>query len=82
MPTYILSLISSASVSAALSGVLVFLARNWIAERLKRAIGAEYDSKPELHKAQLQASSAERLESFKTQLAMQSARDSAGRGWS
>jgi hypothetical protein len=77
MPTYILSLISSAGVSAALCGALVFLARNWIGERLKRAIGAEYDSKLEVHKAQLQASNAERLESFKAQLAMQSAKDNA-----
>ena len=64
---FILSLLSAAGVSAALSGVVVWLARNWISERLKNSIQHEYDiklaatnaelsMKADLHTTQLKAS--------------------------
>jgi hypothetical protein len=49
------TIISSGVFSAALSGVLIFLCRNWIGERIKGAIQHEYDQKLETHKAQLQS---------------------------
>lgn len=42
---FILSLLSAAGVSAALSGLLIWFARNWIGERLKNSIKHEYDLK-------------------------------------
>lgn len=42
---FVLSLLSAAGVSAALSGVVIWLARNWISERLKNSIKHEYDLK-------------------------------------
>ena len=49
------TVISSGVVSVASSGVLVFLFKNWISERIKGAIQHEYNEKPETHKAQLQS---------------------------
>ena len=54
---FIIQVITSASVSVALSGLLVWLTKSWISERLKHAIKAEYDEKLETHKAQLRAHS-------------------------
>lgn len=42
---FALSLLSAAGVSVALSGAVVWLARNWISERLKSSIKYEYDLK-------------------------------------
>lgn len=42
---FLLTLLSSAGVSAALAGVLVFLSRNWLSERLRHSIKHEYDLK-------------------------------------
>ena len=42
---FVLSLLSAAGVSAALSGVVLWLARNWISERLKNSIKHEYELK-------------------------------------
>ena len=41
----ILSLLSAASVSIALSGAIIWLGRSWISERLKNSIKHEYDLK-------------------------------------
>jgi len=51
----IVTILSSAGVSALLSAGLIFLARNWLSERIKGAIKNEYDQKLESHKAQLRA---------------------------
>lgn len=51
----ILSMISSAAVSGALAGVIVWLSREWISTRLKASIQHEYDQKLEAHKAQLKS---------------------------
>lgn len=42
---FLITLLSSAGVSAALAGVLVFLSRNWLSERLRHSIKHEYDLK-------------------------------------
>ncbi|MDP2279388.1 MAG: hypothetical protein Q8K51_14320 [Nitrospirota bacterium] len=42
---FTLSLLSAAGVSAALSGAVIWLARNWIGERLRNSIKHEYDLK-------------------------------------
>lgn len=41
----VLSLLSAAGVSVALSGAVIWLSRNWIGERLKNSIKYEYDLK-------------------------------------
>jgi hypothetical protein len=65
---FALTVISSAAVSASLSGLLLWLTKTWIAERLKNAIKAEYDTKLESHKAQLKAEYDKQLETHKAQL--------------
>lgn len=57
MQEFFITVITSASVSAALAAALVWLSKTWIGERLKNAIKHEYDQKLELHKAQLKAES-------------------------
>jgi len=42
---FLITLLSSAGASTALAGVLVFLSRNWLSERLRRSIEHEYELK-------------------------------------
>jgi hypothetical protein len=65
---FLLTIISSAAVSAALSGLLLWITKTWIGERLKNAIKAEYDTKLESHKAQLKAEFDKQVETHKSQL--------------
>lgn len=65
---FAVTVISSAAVSAALSGLLLWLTKTWVAERLKNAIKAEYDTKLESHKAQLKAEYDRQIETHKAQL--------------
>jgi hypothetical protein len=51
----ILSILSSAGVSAALTATLVWLSREWISTRLRASIQHEYAEKLETFKAQLKA---------------------------
>lgn len=62
--------LSSAVVSAALTGLLLWLTKSWVAERLKNAIKAEYDEKLETHKAQLKSASDLEIERLKSQLSI------------
>jgi hypothetical protein len=68
MSDLIVSVLYSAGVSATLCGLLVWLARTWIGERLRGAIQAEYAEKLEILKAKLQSDAALSLESYKATL--------------
>ena len=68
MSDIIISILSSAAVSAALSAGLVFLAKSWISVRLENAIKSEYDQKLESLKAQLKSQYDTELEKLKSQL--------------
>ena len=70
MEMFLLELITSATVSAALTGLLLWLTKSWIGERLKNAIKAEYDQKLESHKAQLKSASDVEVERLKSQLSI------------
>lgn len=72
MSDFAVTLISSAFVSVALSGLVLWLTKTWISERLKNAIKAEYDTKIESHKAQLKAEYDTQIETHKAQLKAQS----------
>jgi len=65
-----IQLITSASVSVALSGLLLWITKSWISERLKQAIKGEYDQKLETHKAQLKAQSEVEIEKLRSQLSI------------
>ena len=65
---FALTVISSAAVSTALAGLLLWLTKTWVSERLKNAIKAEYDTKLEAHKAQLKSEYDTLLETHKAQL--------------
>ena len=70
MSDFALQLISSAAVSALLTGALIWLTKSVIAERLKHAIKSEYDEKLETHKAQLKAKSDVESERLRAQLSI------------
>lgn len=65
---FAVTLISSASVSTALAGLLLWITKTWVSERLKNEIKAEYDTKLESHKAQLKAEYDKQIETHKAQL--------------
>ena len=54
---FLLSVITSAGVGAAIGAMALWLGKSWISERLKQAIKSEYDEKIETHKSQLKAQS-------------------------
>lgn len=55
-------------MSALLTAAIVFLAKNWISERIKGAIKNEYDLQLESHKSKLKSESDTQIEQFKAQL--------------
>jgi hypothetical protein len=61
---FMLTIITSTFVT----GLLIFLAKSWISERLKNAIKFEYDQKLETFKAELKAESAVAIENLKSRL--------------
>lgn len=70
MPDFFLQLLSSAVVSAFLSGFVIWLTKSWISERLKNSIKNEYDEKLETHKAQLKAQADVESERLRSQLSI------------
>ncbi|UZT79826.1 hypothetical protein OF113_07170 [Ectopseudomonas chengduensis] len=70
MSEYAVQLISSVAVSTILSGVLIWLTKSWVSERLKNAIKNEYDEKLETHKAQLKAQADVEAERLRAQLSI------------
>lgn len=65
---FAVSIISSLTVSGALTGIMIFLAKNTISERIKNSIKSEYEQKLETHKAQLKASSDREIEKLRAEL--------------
>ena len=58
-----------------LSGVLIWLSKNWITERLKNAIKHEYDTKLELHKALLSVAISKEVETLKSRLQFEAGKE-------
>ena len=65
---FAVQIITSVTVSAVFAGLLIWLTKSWISERLKNAIKSEYDQKLETHKAQLKAQSDIEIEKLRSQL--------------
>lgn len=72
MTDFLVTIISSAAVSAALGALLIWLTKSWIGERLRNSIRAEYDTKLESHRAQIKAEYDKQIETHKAQLKSQS----------
>ncbi|TFW72986.1 hypothetical protein C3Y98_01105 [Methylotenera oryzisoli] len=70
MSDFFLQLLSSAAVSAFLSGFVIWLTKSWISERIKNSIKNEYDEKLETHKAQLKAQADVESERLRSQLSI------------
>ncbi len=70
MKDFLITIISSAAVSSALAGLLLWITKSWISERLKNSIKNEYDQKLETHKAQLKAQADIEIEKVKTNLSI------------
>ncbi len=64
----IVTILASAAVSSALAGLLLWLTKSWITERLKNSIKHEYDQKLETHKAELKAQHDTILEQLRSDL--------------
>jgi hypothetical protein len=69
MMNELLTFLSSVAASATLSGLLLWLFKNWVSERLKNAIKYEYDQKLESYKTELQAKADWDLEEIRAELA-------------
>ena len=67
---FLITIITSAAVSSALAGLLLWLMKSWISERLKNAIKNEYDQKLETHKSQLKAQSDIEIEKLRSNLSI------------
>lgn len=65
---FLITILTSVSVSSLLSGFLLFITKSWISERLKSSIKSEYDQKLETHKAKLKANTQVEVEQLKAQL--------------
>ena len=70
---FLLEVITAAGVSAILTGLLLWLTKSWISERLKNAIKSEYDQKLETHKSQLKAQTDVEIEKLKSSLSIAAA---------
>jgi hypothetical protein len=73
MITVAAQLLTTTTVTVAVTSMLIWISRAWISERLKNAIKAEYDQKLETHKAQLKAQSDVEIERLRSQLNMAAA---------
>ena len=70
---FLLEVITAAGVSAIFTGLLLWLTKSWISERLKNAIKNEYDQKLETYKAQLKAQTDIEIEKLKSRLSIAAA---------
>jgi len=70
LTNFLTQLFASASVSVALSGLLIWITKSWISARLQQAIKSEYEQKLETHKAQLKAQSDVELEKLRSRLSI------------
>jgi len=72
MYNFVLTLLASATVSAALTGALIYLSKTVIGERIKNSIKHEYDQKLEAHKATLKVINDSEIEILKAKLKSES----------
>jgi hypothetical protein len=68
-----MELISNIITSSAISGLLIWLSREWISARIKASIQHEYDQKLEAHKARLKAENEFSLLEIRTALEREAA---------
>lgn len=78
---FVTTVLASATVSAALTAALVWLAKSWIGERIKGAIQHEYNEKLESYKAKLEVEHDRDLEKLKSELGDASAERNARRDY-
>ncbi len=81
MKEIVITILTSASVSAGLTAALFWLTKSWIGERIKGSIKNEYDLKLESHKAQLKAEHELNIERLKMGLGDVSAERNARRDY-
>ncbi len=65
---FILQIVTSSFAGFSTSAIIIGLTKQWVSERLKNAIKAEYDLKLETHKAQLKSQSDVEIEKLRSQL--------------
>jgi short subunit dehydrogenase-like uncharacterized protein len=67
---FVAQVLASATVSTALSAILVWLTKTWISGRLRGSIKSESDQRLEAHKAQRKAQSDIEIEKLRSQLSI------------
>lgn len=67
---FILTVITSTATSGIVVGLVMFLVKTWLSERIKQSIKAEYDLKLEAYKGKLSYDSNIEIEKLKSSLAM------------
>lgn len=67
---FILTVITSTATSGIVVGLVMFLVKTWLSERIKQSIKAEYDLKLEAYKGKLSYESNIEIEKLKSSLAM------------
>jgi len=72
MDNFINEVVVSLGTSGVLTGLLIWLSKSWVSERLKNAIKLEYDQKLETHKAELKALNDIEIEKLKSGLKSES----------
>jgi len=70
------TIITAILSSSIISGLLIWMTKSWIAERLKNSIKHEYDQKLESHKAQLKYEADTEIEKIKAELQIEAHRNS------
>jgi len=73
LSSWLWSVLSSVFVSGLLTAGLIFIAKNWIGEKMKNAIKHEYDQKLETLRAQLKSTSDKEIEQLRAKLQIEAA---------
>lgn len=73
------SFLPPALISGAVSALVIYVARTWISERLKQAIGHEYAQKLEVHRASLKSEYDIQIERLRAENARQQAVEASAR---
>ena len=81
LTAFVATILASLTVSGALTAAIIWLAKNWIGERLRAAIQHEYDQKLEGYKVQLQSQHERSPEVLKAELGNTSAERDARRDY-
>lgn len=74
---FLLTILTSTALSSMVIGLIMFIAKTWLSERIKQSIKAEYDEKLEAYKVKLSYESNIEIEKLKSSLAIAATQQNA-----